>query len=72
MKKNMGKTDIRMRVFAALIIIALYLFNIISGVAAIILLIVAGIFIITSTISFCPLYTLFGISTCKNKSTTNL
>lgn len=68
MKKNMGTTDIRMRVIAAIIIALLYLFNIISGTVAVVLLIIAGIFIVTSVFGFCPLYTLFGISTCRNKT----
>lgn len=67
MKKNMGAIDKTIRILAAVIISILYFTNIISGVAAIILLIFAGIFIITSFISFCPMYLPFGISTTKNK-----
>ncbi|MFI5137834.1 MAG: DUF2892 domain-containing protein [Sphingobacteriales bacterium] len=65
MKKNMGTIDRLLRVLAAIAIIALYYFGTISGTLAIILLVVAGIFILTSFVSFCPLYTLFGIKTCK-------
>lgn len=67
MTKNMGKTDVRMRVAAAVIVVLLYGFNLISGVAAIVLLSLAAIFLITSMLGFCPLYTLFGISTCKTR-----
>jgi hypothetical protein len=63
MKKNMGMADRVIRIFVALIIAGLYFTNQITGLAAIILLILAAIFILTSFISFCPLYFPFGIST---------
>lgn len=66
MKKNMGTTDKIIRILAALIIIGLYYTDRISGTVAIIGLILSGIFILTSFISFCPLYLPFGIST-RNK-----
>ncbi|HAL82103.1 MAG TPA: DUF2892 domain-containing protein [Mucilaginibacter sp.] len=65
MKKNMGTIDRLLRVLVAIAIIILYYFGTISGTLAVILLVVAGVFILTSFISFCPLYTLFGIKTCK-------
>ena len=65
MKKNMGGMDRAIRVVAALIIGVLYLSGSISGTPAFVLLAVALIFLATSTMSFCPLYTLFGFSTCK-------
>ncbi len=67
MKKNMGTIDKTIRILIAVIITILYFTNTISGVTAIILLILAGIFIITSFISFCPLYLPFGLSTRKEK-----
>lgn len=63
MKKNMGVVDKVIRILAAVVIAVLYFANQIEGTTAIILLIVAGIFILTSFISFCPLYWPFGIST---------
>ncbi len=65
MGTNMGGADRIIRFLIAAIVVALYAFNIITGPLAIVLLIVAGIFLITSLVSFCPLYTIFGISTCK-------
>jgi hypothetical protein len=65
MKANMGSIDRVVRIIAALIIAALYFTHIISGTVAIILLVIATIFILTSFISFCPLYLPFGISTKK-------
>ena len=65
MKKNMGTIDKVIRILIAVVISVLFFTNMISGTLAIILLIVAGIFILTSFISFCPLYYPFGISTHK-------
>jgi hypothetical protein len=68
MKSNMGTIDKAVRILIAVAIIALYFTNILSGTVAIILLIFAGIFILTSFMSFCPLYLPFGISTRKKAS----
>jgi len=67
MKKNMGNTDRIIRVIIAVIIAALYFSNVISGTLGIVLLVLAGIFVLTSLMSFCPLYAPFGLSTCKTK-----
>ncbi len=61
----MGKADKVIRILVAIVIAGLYFANLISGTAAIFLLILAGIFILTSFMSFCPLYYPFGISTSK-------
>jgi len=65
MKKNMGSTDRVIRILVAIVIAGLYLANQISGTTTIILLILAAVFVLTSFISFCPLYLPFGISTRK-------
>jgi hypothetical protein len=65
MKKNMGKADSAIRLIVAAIIAVLYFMNIITGTLGIILLIVAVVFAATSFINFCPLYTIFGMNTCK-------
>ena len=67
MKKNMGTLDKGVRIVAAIVIALLYYFNVIEGTLAYILMAVSIIFLLTSFISFCPLYTLFGINTCKRK-----
>lgn len=68
MKQNMGVIDKVVRILIAIVIGILYFTHQISGVAGILLLILAGIFILTSFIGSCPLYLPFGISTKKNKS----
>lgn len=67
MKKNMGNTDRIVRFVIAAAIAVLYFTNVISGTLGIVLLVGAGIFLLTSLISFCPLYAPFGLSTCKVK-----
>ena len=68
MKSNMGTMDKAVRVLAAMVIIGLYFGNIISGTIAIIFLVIASVFILTSFISFCPLYTILGVSICKKQN----
>lgn len=65
MKANMGTTDRIIRVIIAVIIAALYFTNTITGILGVVLLALAGIFVLTSIVSFCPLYLPFGINTCK-------
>jgi hypothetical protein len=65
MKKNMGTIDRVIRILLAIVFIVLYLNGSITGVASIILGIVAFVFIVTSLIGFCPLYAACKISTIK-------
>jgi Ca2+/Na+ antiporter len=67
MKKNMGSTDRTIRFILAAIFIVLYFTNTISGIWGIVLLVLAAVFILTSFVSFCPLYAPFGLSTCSKK-----
>ncbi len=64
MKKNMGIADSTIRLIVAAIMIALYFTGTVTGTLGIVLLVLAGVFILTSFVSFCPLYTLVGLSTC--------
>jgi len=68
MKKNMGLTDRLVRVILAIAFAALYFTGIVEGTLGLVLLILGAVFLLTSTISFCPLYAPFGISTCKTKN----
>lgn len=67
MKKNMGGADRVIRIIIAVIIAGLYLTGKITGTLGIVLLALAGIFVLTSFISTCPLYMPFGISTRNKK-----
>jgi uncharacterized membrane protein len=67
MKKNMGNIDRGVRVGIAVVIGILFATNVISGVLAYILLGLSAVFVFTSVVSFCPIYTLLGINTCPAK-----
>ena len=65
MKANMGAVDKGIRITVALVVAVLYFTDIISGTLGIVLMVFSGVFVLTSVISFCPLYAPFGITTCK-------
>ena len=67
MKKNMGAADRLIRLVLAAIFAGLYFTNTATGTIGIVLLVLAIVFTLTSLVSFCPLYTLLGINTCKAK-----
>lgn len=67
MKKNMGNTDRIIRVIAAIVFAVLYFTGTVAGTLGLVLVVLGAVFLATSFISFCPLYTLFGISTCKKE-----
>jgi len=64
-KKNMGLVDRSIRTVLAVVIAILYFTNQISGIAAIVLGLFAVVFLLTSFMSFCPLYAPFKLSTIK-------
>lgn len=68
MKKNMGTADRVIRVIIAAIIAFLYFNGTITGTLGLVLIILAGVFVLTSVISFCPLYALVGVKTCPADS----
>lgn len=63
--QNMGSTDRIVRIIAAVVFAALYFTGVVSGALGIVLLVLAVIFVLTSAVSFCPLYLPFGLSTRK-------
>lgn len=67
MKKNMGTIDRVLRVILAAVIVALYLTQVITGTTAVILMVLAAVFVLTSSVSFCPLYLPFKINTKDKK-----
>ncbi len=67
MKKNMGSVDKIIRFVLAAVFVILYFTNLVTGTLGIFLLILAGVFVLTSLVSFCPLYLPFGLSTCSTK-----
>jgi hypothetical protein len=67
MKANMGTTDKIIRIALAALVAILYFTNVITGTIGIVLLVLAAVFVLTSLISFCPLYPILGMNTTKKK-----
>lgn len=67
MKKNMGSTDKIVRIILAAVFATLYFTGTVTGTLGLVLVILGGVFLATSLISFCPLYSIFGMSTCPTK-----
>jgi hypothetical protein len=67
MKVNMGSTDKIIRVVLAIVFSVLYFTGTVGGTLGTVLLVLGGVFLVTSLISFCPLYTVFGLNTCKKE-----
>jgi hypothetical protein len=67
MNRNMSNLDRIIRVVAAAIFAYLYFGGIVSGALGIILLVLGGVFLLTSLVGFCPLYAPFKFSTLKNE-----
>ncbi|MHA7128953.1 YgaP family membrane protein [Algoriphagus namhaensis] len=65
MKKNMGSTDRGIRLFIAAALVILFFSGQISGLIGTLALVIAGIFVLTSFVSFCPLYVALGLKTTK-------
>lgn len=69
MKKNMGNADRIIRILLAVVFVSLYFTNTITGTLGLVLMVLSVVFVLTSFVSFCPLYALVGLSTCPLKKT---
>ncbi len=67
MKKNMGSADRIIRILIAAVFAVLYFTGTVSGTLGLVLLILGAVFALTSLVSFCPLYAIFGMNTCSTK-----
>ena len=67
MKPNMGTADRVIRVLLAAVFAYLYFSGTVAGTLGLVLVIFGGVFLLTSLVSFCPLYTLVGLNTCARK-----
>ena len=65
MKKNLGSIDKIIRFVLAAVFAGLYFSNVVTGAFGIVLLVLAAVFVLTSLVSFCPLYPIVGLSTRK-------
>ena len=67
MKTNMGSADKAIRIVLAIVFAGLYITKLVEGTVGLALLVLGGVFLLTSVISFCPLYTLLGMNTSEKK-----
>ena len=65
MTKNMGLVDRVIRILAAVLVSVLYLTHVISGPLAIVLGVIAAVFVVTGFVGVCPAYLPFKLSTLK-------
>lgn len=65
MKTNMGTLDRIIRIVVAVVFTILFITQTVTGAAGIAMILAGGIFMATSFLGFCPLYTLFGINSCR-------
>jgi len=61
----MGTIDKVIRLLVAVVVLILYFTHVITGTLAVVLLILAAVFVVTSFIGFCPLYVPFGFNSGK-------
>jgi Protein of unknown function (DUF2892) len=67
MTQNVGSTDRLARVLLGIIFGVLWFLHIVTGISGIILLVLGCVFLITAVIGNCPLYKIFGFSTCPRR-----
>ena len=67
MKKNVGSIDKVVRLLLAALFIILFVTNVVSGLFGYILLALGAIFILTSLVSWCPIWAALGFNTCPVK-----
>lgn len=65
MNKNIGTADRMIRILVAIAIVVLSSINLIHGTLATVLLIAAGVLLLTAFVRFCPLYAIFGATPPK-------
>ena len=68
MKKNIGSLDSNFRITLAIVLSLLFLGKFIVGTLGLIAFIIGIVLLVTSLVSFCPLYKLLGITTKKDEA----
>lgn len=70
MKKNEGNLDRIIRVIIAAVLAILFFTGTVSGVLGYVLLAVGAVMLVTALAGSCPLYSIFGFSSCPLKTKT--
>jgi len=68
MTKNISSIDRIIRVVLAILFTYLYFSGAVAGTIGLILFILAIVFLLTSLLTFCPIYAMFGFSTKKKSA----
>jgi len=66
MKRNLSNTDRIVRVVIAALFAYLYFAGIVTSGLGIVLVVLGAVFVLTSVVSFCPIYAMFKLSTFKS------
>ena len=66
MKRNLSNIDRIARVVLAAVLAYLYFGGIVTGTLGIVLVVLAAVFLLTSVVSFCPIYAALKLSTFKS------
>ena len=67
MKTNVGSIDKMVRIALAVVFAILYFTGTVTRTLGIVLLVLGAVFLFTALMGSCPLYSIFGISTCPVK-----
>ena len=65
--KNVGQADKIIRIVLAFVMAGVSYFGVVEGILSWVLYIVAVVFLLTALVGFCPIYKVFGKSTCQVK-----
>jgi len=66
MKRNLSNIDRIVRVVLALLFAYLYFGGILPGTLGLVLFVLGIVFVLTSVVSWCPIYAMFKLSTYKS------
>ena len=67
MKKNVGSTDKIVRLILAAVFAYLYFSGTVTGTLGLVLVVLGAVFVLTSLVGFCPIYSMLGLNTCPAK-----
>jgi hypothetical protein len=65
MKKNIGNYDVYLRLILGVVFVSLFATGSLVGGFSYVLLLLGLVLVSTAWFRYCPIYSLFGINTCK-------
>lgn len=67
MKTNVGTADRMIRLVLGVVLVVLFFSETVTGTSGFVLMTAGIVFVVTSIVGFCPLYSLVGFNTCPTK-----